>query len=91
MAQVGLYKLFRVSRHIQIVLTCLQKLFRFTAATILPNIVIEKLGLPVSYAKQSQKNLFFFSDFSKKIQEGDIFSEQNVLQTCLASLCEHYC
>ena len=53
MAQVGLYKLFRVPRHVQIVLLCSQKLFRFTVATILPNIVIEKLGFPVSYSEKS--------------------------------------
>ena len=67
MELVGLYKLFRVSRHIQIVLTCLQKLFRFTAATMLLNIVIEKLALPVSYAEKSLKKYIFFSVFSKTI------------------------
>ena len=42
-------------RHIQIVLVCSQKLFIFTMATILPNIVSEKLGVPASYAEKSKK------------------------------------
>ena len=53
MAQVGLYKLFRVPRNVQIVLVCSQKIFIFTVATILLNIVSEKLGFPVSYAEKS--------------------------------------
>ena len=57
---------FRVPRHVQIVLVCSQKLFIFTVATILPNIVSGKLGFPASYAEKSKKKKLISVFFQKK-------------------------
>ena len=49
-----------------VVLICSQKLLSFTVATILLNVVSEKIGVPSSYAAKFEKIIFFFK---KKVQE----------------------